>query len=547
LRRVALWLAAIPVLVAVYLEYGLRRPLARAGAVAGLAVVFGVAGFGVLRPQQTAATPPSHPVALTDAALASRVTAGESPSEAVSISFPKPMNPRSVQAMLEVDPATDVVLSWDTSDTILTVRPARAWATGTYHTITVQAGALDASGRPTSSPIRASFLTRSATTAKISATDVVGGRAALDTRLSISFDHAVDPSTIALTIKPALDGYLEQTGGRGTPVGYVFVPSNPLPQDTRYDISLAGTVVDSDGAPVTPAALSIRTSAGPDVVRFRPAAGSTDVARDSGLSVRFTVAMDEASTKAAWSATADGKALAGSVTFSEADHVLVFQPAAALDYGATVAMSVGATAKSKAGIALDSAATASFTVVKQTTTAVRKVSTVTTVTTTTKVTSGTTAGSSVGSGTWYAVEVYYLGLLNCTHTGGWVSSTGSCSGYGSNGHSALMLDAGISTKVSRPYAKMLAVDDLCSHFIGGTPGDRLRAAGYTSYRWAENLGCRTGDPYAAVLGSHLFFQAEKPCSSCHYANIMSTTYDRVGIGVWAYSGRVRLVCDFYHP
>jgi len=24
-------------------------------------------------------------------------------------------------------------------------------------------------------------------------------------------------------------------------------------------------------------------------------------------------------------------------------------------------------------------------------------------------------------------------------------------------------------------------------------------------------------------------------------------YDRVGIGVWVYAGRVRLVIDFYHP
>jgi len=28
---------------------------------------------------------------------------------------------------------------------------------------------------------------------------------------------------------------------------------------------------------------------------------------------------------------------------------------------------------------------------------------------------------------------------------------------------------------------------------------------------------------------------------------MSAKYDRVGIGVWAHGGRVRLVVDFYHP
>ena len=75
----------------------------------------------------------------------------------------------------------------------------------------------------------------------------------------------------------------------------------------------------------------------------------------------------------------------------------------------------------------------------------------------------------------------------------------------------------------------------------------LRAAGYTSYRWAENLGCRSGNPYSAVLGSHLYFQSEKPYNGGHYVNLMNAAYDRVGIGVWVSGGRVRLVVDFYHP
>ena len=87
----------------------------------------------------------------------------------------------------------------------------------------------------------------------------------------------------------------------------------------------------------------------------------------------------------------------------------------------------------------------------------------------------------------------------------------------------------------------------CSHFIGGNPGDRLRRAGYTSYRWAENLGCRSGNARGAVLGSHLFFQSEKSYNGGHYVNMMNSQYDRVGIGVWVSGGRVRLVVDFYHP
>ena len=153
----------------------------------------------------------------------------------------------------------------------------------------------------------------------------------------------------------------------------------------------------------------------------------------------------------------------------------------------------------------------------------------------------------MGGGSWGAVERYYLGLMNCTRTGGWVTSGGDCSSPGGRSVAPLKLDAGISTKVARPYAKKLAVNNMCSHFIGGNPGDRLRRAGYSSYRWAENLGCRSGNPYSAVLGSHRFFQSEKSYNGGHYVNMMNSQYDRVGIGVWVSGGRVRLVVDFYHP
>jgi uncharacterized protein YkwD len=145
------------------------------------------------------------------------------------------------------------------------------------------------------------------------------------------------------------------------------------------------------------------------------------------------------------------------------------------------------------------------------------------------------------------VERYYMGLMNCTRTGGWVTSTGACSSPGGRDVAPLKLDAGISTYVARPYAKLLATRNLCSHFANGGPDDRLRRAGYTSYRWAENLGCRSGNPFSAVLGSHLYFQSEKSYLGGHYVNMMNAKYDRAGIGVWVYGGRVRLVVDFYHP
>jgi uncharacterized protein YkwD len=148
------------------------------------------------------------------------------------------------------------------------------------------------------------------------------------------------------------------------------------------------------------------------------------------------------------------------------------------------------------------------------------------------------------------VERYYLGLLNCTRGGGVVTSSGACSSPGGSGLAPLVLDREISDLVSRPYAKLLATTGVCSHFDGGNPGDRLGRAGYTSYRWAENLGCRSASSAtASVLGTHLYFQSERSWSPAggHWVNMMNPAYDRVGIGVWVASGRVRVVIDFYHP
>jgi hypothetical protein len=148
---------------------------------------------------------------------------------------------------------------------------------------------------------------------------------------------------------------------------------------------------------------------------------------------------------------------------------------------------------------------------------------------------------------YYAVETYYLKLVNCTRTGGWVLSDGSCKGYGSGHYSKyvapLKLSPGLSN-VSRVWAKKLALADACKH---GDAGGRLRASGYTSGTWGENIGCGSGysNAHQSVLSSHLRFQAEKSSGGGHWRNIKNSAFKWIGIGVWKYSGRVRLVTDFY--
>jgi hypothetical protein len=147
---------------------------------------------------------------------------------------------------------------------------------------------------------------------------------------------------------------------------------------------------------------------------------------------------------------------------------------------------------------------------------------------------------------WPVTEDYYLSLVNCTRTGGWVQSDGTCSGYGSGKYSKyvppLKRSAGLSD-VARRWAKKLATEGACYH---GDPHARLVAAGYTSWTWGENIGCRdSSSAKASVLASHLKYQAEKSWGGGHWKNIKNPSFTYVGIGVWGYGDHIRLVTDFY--
>ncbi len=545
MRRAAAAALAVPVLVLVYLRAVLQRSfVARIGLSIAIGAAIGIGVIGTAGPAPTTATPPSRHVPLTSVAFRTDLRVGLEPTVPIVIAFSTPMDETSVAAHLEIVPATPVVLAWNEDATSLTVRPATRWALGTLHTITVGPGALAASGRPLSAPARAAFLTRAATAATISATAMAGKSATPASGFLVTFDGPIDVASVrdALVIEPAVAGTFERLGRR-TGNRWLFTPGSPLAPGTTYTVALGVGARDAAGAPLADGArFTVRTAAAPEVVRFRPRAGTKDVARDAGVSVRFSETMDRAATKAAFSVSVDGKPVAGKVTFQEHDAVLVFDPAADFDYSKTITMTVAAGARSAAGVAVEASATGTFTTVAKPAPKPKPVPKPAP-----KPAPKPIATGSAGSGSWFAVEKYYLGLMNCTRTGGWVTSTGSCSSPGGRNVAPLALSSGISDKVSRPYAKLLATRGLCDHFIGGNPGDRLRRAGFTSYIWAENLGCRSGNPYSAVLGSHLFFQSEKSYNGGHYVNLMNAKYDRAGIGVWVYAGRVRLVVDFYHP
>ena len=546
MRQFAASVLAIPILALVYGPVFARRILAgRMGIGFGTLAIGGILVVGLAAPIQTQAHPPVTASPVGPEALAGNIEAHHGLRESVRLSFSAPMDAASVAAALSVSPSTPVALSWDQAGQALTVAPTAAWKAGTYYTITIAPSAADTSGQKLNGPARAIFTTRSAIGGRIVPLDVaVAGRLPTATGFLVSYEGPVDGAAVesAFHIKPEVTGSFATTATATGGTAVTFTPDEGLEPDTTYTISVEGAVLDQDGlATTTPEALSVRTARGPTIVRFRPLAGVADAARGGALSVRFTARMDRASTAAAFTARVGTKALKGRLSWAEGDTVLVFQPATALAFGTKVVMSVATTATDRRGTPLAASRSSAFTTEKKPAVA-RKSARRGGGAATTHI----GHGGAVGSGSWHAVETYYLRLMNCTRGGGWVTASGDCSSPGGSGISPLILNSGISSRVSRPYAKYLVNSGICSHFADGDPGDRLRRAGYAGdYR--ENLGCRSAaNPYASVLGTHLFFQNEKPCGGyCHYANMMSTKMKYVGIGVWVGHGRVRLVIDFW--
>jgi|tagenome__1003787_1003787.scaffolds.fasta_scaffold20986889_4 uncharacterized protein YkwD len=548
LRKPLIAILAVPVLLGVYASTVLGRSrFIRGGVAIALGGIVALGAIASARPAVTTASPTSDIVPLTQAAFRMAVATNIDLRAPASIVFSAPMQRASVGSSVSIQPAVPFQLEWSADDTRVSIVPTGAWQPSTYYTVTVGAGALASTGRPMTKPARAAFLTRDTATGLLAATGILDKRATVDSSFTIAFDQPVDLASVgqAIKIDPPVSGALTRTTAAGGASTYTFTPTQPLAPDTRYRLVVDG-VKDASGFALAPLTMAMRTVAAPGVARFRPRDGSSDILRDANISVRFTDKMDHASTKSAFSVTAGGKRVPGTIQFLEDDHVLVFDPSSNLPYGASVVATVAGTAMSAHDIPLGTSAKGTFKVVpKPAAAAAKKPATTAARATTSRI--PRTGGGTVGGGSWGSVERYYLKLMNCTRTGGWVTSGGDCSSPGGRNVAALRLDAGISSKVSRPYAKKLAVNNMCTHFSGGNPGDRLRRAGYHSYRWAENLGCRSGNAYSAVLGSHLFFQSERPYSGGHYVNLMNSAYDRVGIGVWVSGGRVRLVIDFYHP
>ncbi len=458
------------------------------------------------------------------------------------IQFTKPMNEGSVEAALRIDPKVDVEFRWDATGQMLSLVPNPHWEPTTNYQISVSNAASDQEGLGLSTPVQTSFQSGSLTAGTITATRMVGDLSSPTTAFQLTFTRPVKLGTVltGLGINPALDVGI--VGDDPTDVAsqvFTMTPKKALDTDTTYLVSMAVGGVDASGSALQSVApLQIHTLATPTVQAFKPASGTKTYDTNQPISLRFTVAMDEKSTESALTVLANGRAVAGSTSWSEEDTVLAFAPRRSFAIGTSVTVKLSVTARSSGGLHVAAATSATFLV---STPRSRSISY-------TRSRIPVTGGQGTSSAPYKDMERYYLSLMNCTRTGSWVTSSGDCSTQTRHtlpAQGALALDDGISNNVSRPYAAQLATLGILTHNLNGTTTHgRLAAAGYGSGSWGENIASPGSASAGGMIAIETFFQSESGYRGGHYRNIMNRYFHRAGIGIWV-SNSVRVVVDFY--
>lgn len=519
----------------------LRRSTPLKLALPTLAVALVVAGLLVGLPVKQAAgnqLPTFQPLEpQADARLNQANVALDAPFQ---IQFTKPMNAPSVESALTITPNAEVDLRWDATDQTLAIRPATHWQPFTSYEVRVGEGASDLEGLALVSPIDAVFQTGSLTAGQLQATQMVGGMASPRTAFQLTFTRPVKYATVVARLKifPAVP--VDVTGDDPTDTAstvFTITPTSPLDTGTSYLLTFENGGADSSGSSLLPVqSLAVQTLPTPAIVKFTPANGTKTRDLNQAISVTFSVPMDTTAVAAALRVTANRLVVKGTIHWSDDDTIMTWTPRRSFSSGTTVAVSVSSAARSTGGISIGATQSVSFTVARASTTRI--------------VYKAPTAIKWTNVGPQYlSAEQYYLQLMNCTRTGGWVVSGGYCSSvthHTKPAQKALTLNSGISDKVSRPYAKYMADTCQLNHFLNGTtPHSRLKAAGYPSAAWGENIASPSGANQGGLVAVEIAFQAEYPYrGDNHYTNIMNSHFRSAGIGIWV-SRCTRLVIDFY--
>ena len=467
--------------------------------------------------------------------LPAAVGMGIGTGQAVTLSFEHSMDPAAVEAALSISPPHGVHLTWSEDGRELRVFPDGLWSPDARYALWVEASARTASGALLGSPARFSFTTQTApritefglqfvavpaaVAAPLSVADTdqpgpppdTASHVSAATAIQIAFSAPMNRGEVerAFVLSPAVPGAFHWEGSVLT-----FTPIERLASDARYAVSLLGPH-DLAGNPLGgDASFSFTTRPGAQLVQSTPTADAKGISTKE-IALWFSQPVDPAAVGAALrvSDRNTGAAQSGSLSWNSVYTQLTFTPDRAFAGGHRIDVSLAEGAVDADGNAL----TASLTFVTKATTVARA-----------RISVPAAAPSSTLVG-------YALNQVNAARA--------------AYGLPPLVLSAALSA-VANEHSWDMLTNDYFSHtsLDGRTKQDRLRNAGI-SFGWnGENI-CYSYNaarsPTDVLNWCHAQFMSEPyPGYTNHKANILSTHYTRIGIGIAVSGAKVYITWDF---
>ena len=266
---------------------------------------------------------------------------GVAVSTPVTATFNKPVSAVGFTLTTASGSVVPSTVSYNSTDTTVTLTPSAKLAYGTTYTATVS-GATDSAGDPIARPVTWSFTTYatkplvSSHTPTSSATNV-----AVSKTVTATFNEAVQSSTIGFTLTTssgrAIAGTVSYNGANNT---VTLKPSAPLAYGTTYTATVSGAK-DTAGDPMAgPVTWSFTTdSMQPAVITHTSPPVPTGMAISSPISVTFNEAV-QASTIGFTLTTSSGSAVLAALSYNSTNNTVTLTPSATLTYGTTYTATV---------------------------------------------------------------------------------------------------------------------------------------------------------------------------------------------------------------
>jgi uncharacterized protein YfaS (alpha-2-macroglobulin family) len=273
--------------------------------------------------------------------------------QAITVTFDQAMNPASVEAAWQIEPAAPGKFAWPDART-LTFLPDGGWQRATRYTVTIGTGAKAANDLALEDPYMFFVQTigHLEVSAVIPAPDAEGVTA--DATITVSFNRPVVPLVSTeqmsdlprpLQFEPDIDG----TGDWVNTSIYVFTPRKALAGGTTYTVSVPAGLTDVTGATLDQTYTWAFKTLVPEILNVTPSQGQTGVLLESTVSIQFSQPMDQPSTEEAFMLLTGGMRVPGTIDWLDNNRQLVFRPTLRLAIDSGYTISVAPSARSASG------------------------------------------------------------------------------------------------------------------------------------------------------------------------------------------------------